>query len=383
MFLYNDSIQHDDFCITESLFNARFPTLSLLPVIYDNGAFFIRCVQRKDGVLYRADKATQPSDITLVKKVLSFLAKQLEVSTHNLSQTRAKHINNLQSRYLITKENLATLNPDYIEIGFGSGRHILDIARNNPNKIVLGFEIHSPSIRQVLNAIALYHLENLFVCSFDARLGIQTIKPDSVSAMFLHFPVPWNKAKHRRVFSRQFLENSLEILKQNAKLHIRSDDYEYANDCIHEALQTNYTHFEVFKNRDIQIVSKYEARWSRMQKDMYDIYIFKNKKSQNAIKKSVPSFALPQEIALESICNKKVVQDKIFVSIGDLYRTKESTKVQKRVFQLAFGSCAMPFNTYVVAQNGNLSYFKEPLPIHTHIQAHTMLCHILQESCIN
>lgn len=384
MFIYNGDIKHDDFIIKEMFANQRFSNLFLIPIFYDEQIFFIRCVKRKNDFLYKVDKITRPSNLLLIKKVLQFIASKLDVITHNLNQTQNKHTRGMQLSCLINIERLFTLKPDYIEIGFGSGRHILDLAKKNPQKLILGFEIHTPSIRQVMNAIELHNLENLFICDFDARVGIQALNEKSVETLFLHFPVPWNKAKHRRVFNKEFLFNSFRILKDTGHINLRSDDYLYVLDGIKEAMSADYTHFEILKNKDIDIVSKYEARWSNMKKDIYEMRIFQHNIEKYAYDNFDNVFILPKlDKSLESLCNKKWVQDSIFISIGDIYSTK-STSETISIANITFGSFYMPFNTYLILnQNKELRYLKEPLHIRSHIQAHDFLCKIFKDSYKN
>lgn len=380
MFICDTSIQNE-FTIMESLVNTRFHNISLIPVIYKDNMFFIRCIQRKNDFLYKVDKLTRPNDLLLIKKVLQFMADKLEVVTHNLNQTQTKHTKGMHSGYLIDTNTLAELKPDYVEIGFGSGRHILDLAKSNPQKIILGFEIHTPSIRQVMNAIDIYGLQNLFICNLDARLGIQALHTKSVETIFLHFPIPWNKAKHRRVFHRDFLENSFRILKENGHINIRSDDAEYVRDSIQEAMSADYTHFEILKNKDTHIVSKYEERWHNMQKDIYEMRIFKHDFKTQNYDNNDAIFTFPQNLkSLQPFCNQKWMQDSIFINIGDLYHSSKNIKHQVSIAQLAFGSFYMPFNTYLVIDDyKGLHYLKNPLSINSHIKAHTFLCKILQD----
>lgn len=369
-----DVCKQDDFTITKPLVNARFPDISIIPVAHKNTQFFVRCIKRQSDFLYKVDKLTRPSDLLLIKKVLRFMADKLDVVTHNLNQTQAKHTRGMHSNHIIDSKELADLKPCFIEIGFGSGRHILNLAESNPEKIVLGFEIHTPSIRQVMNAIAINKLQNLFICNFDARLGIQALRTNEVDTIFLHFPVPWNKAKHRRVFSRDFIENSFRILKEKGHINIRSDDLEFVQDSIKEAMSADFTHFEILKNKDMQIVSKYEERWHNMQKDIYEMHIFKQGFKWQA-KNDEATFTLPKLSNLQPFCNQKWVQDSIFINIGDLYLNDSSTSIA----QIAFGSFYMPFNTYIAVDKiQGLCYLKKPLNINSHIKAHEFLCKILQ-----
>jgi len=51
-------------------------------------------------------------------------------------------------------------------VGFGSGRHLLHQAINNPDILFIGIEIHFPSIEQVLKQIT---IKNLHVVSVDSE----------------------------------------------------------------------------------------------------------------------------------------------------------------------------------------------------------------------
>ncbi len=373
------NIKHDNFYIAEYLVNNKYPNLQILPILYNNSIFFIRCIKRDNDFLYKIDKLTRPNDLNIIKKVLNFISSGLDIISHNLNKVNKKHTKGMQTGFLLNENELKNIKPDLIEIGFGSGRHIIDLANSNTNKIILGFEIHFPSIRQVLNAIELYEIKNLYICNFDARQIIQTLDINSVDTIFLHFPVPWNKAKHRRVFSRDFLENSFRILKNNGYINIRSDDFEYVRDSINEALSADHAHFEVLKNKDTKIISKYEQRWTNLKKDIYELHIFKQPlyDKQQSLSQIDFEFDIKQ-INFLDICNKKWIHDSIFINIGDLYYSKPNSKRNISVVQISFGSFYMPFNTFLILEDNKLHYLKQPLNIKSHTIAHKFLCNILK-----
>lgn len=383
MFLQTNQ-QHNDFYIMDYLVNARFQNLRMLPILYNNEIFFIRCIQREKDFLYKIDKLTKPNNLVKIKEILLFLSNGLEVIQHNLYQTNTKHIKGAQTDYLVKQDKIMNLNPDFIEIGFGSGRHILDLAINNPDKVIVGFEIHAPSIRQVLNAIEIHGLKNLYICNLDARLGIQSFTHTNVTTIFLHFPIPWNKTKHRRVFNRDFLENSFRILKDDGFIDIRSDDENFIKDSINEALSAKFAHFKVLKNKNTEIISKYEARWKKMQKDIYDLHIFKENIAE--IQNLYISTSFDFEFSLQDLsqfCNQKWIKDSVFINIGDLYYSDPKADNKIYIAQIAFGSFYMPFNTYLVLEkNGNLHYLKKPLDIQSHRLAHEFLCKILFQQAL-
>ncbi|OBV28887.1 tRNA (guanosine(46)-N7)-methyltransferase TrmB [Helicobacter sp. CLO-3] len=208
----------------------------------------------------------------------------------------------------------------HLEIGFGSGRHILALAQSRPESIIIGLEIHTPSIEQVLRQIELLGLKNLFVLCMDARVLVEILPRGSLERIYIHFPVPWNDSPSKRVFSARFLTHAINALKQNGEVEFRTDDEKYFDDVlqiaqkaesnIKSSLESNaksnikssldssadkatsadssafqstpqntlikVTHA---KNIDKSVISKYEARWRRQSKDIFDIHIKKLAKS--------------------------------------------------------------------------------------------------------
>lgn len=389
----------------------------------------IYCIHKNDSYLYKLDKITKPP-LNIAKKILKILATNLQVITHNLNATNT-HAKGFESKFFIdTNRILDSINrldsinldaknteskpqnilqkiaPQIIEIGFGSGRHILSLAQKNKKKSLLGFEIHAPSIRQTLHNIATKTLQNLYICDMDARAALPLLQEKSLEAIYLHFPVPWNDAPHRRVMSAEFLQTCLALLCKNGVLHLRSDDRAYVDDTIALALECERAHFSVRKNAATSVISKYEARWSSQDKDIYDVYIYADFMESSADSKqsleSTSDFTFDFRLdSLQPFANKKWLFSDTFVSLGDLFIV-ESAKPQidtspfqrlshddlnlqnldSKILKLTFGSFNVPFSTYLILQNGKLSYLLRPLPIKAHILAHKNLCEILKDSKI-
>lgn len=110
-----------------------------------------------------------------------------------------------------------------VEIGFGSGRHLLHQAQNNPNVLFIGIEIHKPSIEQVLKQINIQNIKNIYILEYDARLFMELLPSNSVGKIFVHFPVPWDKKPHRRVISAAFVNEAKRVLMAQGTLELRTD----------------------------------------------------------------------------------------------------------------------------------------------------------------
>ncbi|MCE3577043.1 tRNA (guanosine(46)-N7)-methyltransferase TrmB, partial [Campylobacter jejuni] len=117
----------------------------------------------------------------------------------------------------------------YIEIGFGSGRHLLYQAKENPNVLILGVEIYNPALTQVAKLAKAQNVNNILLIQSDARLLLSVLKSKSVEKIFLHFPVPWDKKPHRRVIGKDFCKECARVLTQNGRFELRTDSFEYFN----------------------------------------------------------------------------------------------------------------------------------------------------------
>ncbi len=130
--------------------------------------------------------------------------------------------------------------PRVLEIGFGNGDSLVDMAAGNPDTDFLGVEVHEPGVGHCLIRIGEAGASNLRLIMHDAidvlehQLGRATL--DRVN---LYFPDPWPKKRHhkRRIVSPAFLALVASRLKPGGHLHIATDWENYAEH-IDETLAT-------------------------------------------------------------------------------------------------------------------------------------------------
>ena len=74
----------------------------------------------------------------------------------------------------------------------------------------------------------------------------------------------------------------MRVLGQGGVLHLRSDDEVYFKDALILALFLPCVNAKIHKNQKLAITSKYEARWERHHKDIYDLKLYKGDCADNA-----------------------------------------------------------------------------------------------------
>lgn len=121
--------------------------------------------------------------------------------------------------------------PITLEIGFGNGDSLAEMAKQSPDKNFLGIEVHRPGVGRLLHLIKEYELSNLRVIQDDAvEVLKQRIPKHSIDSVQLFFPDPWHKKKHnkRRIVQTDFVQLIHSLLKTNGIFHLATDWKAYA-----------------------------------------------------------------------------------------------------------------------------------------------------------
>ncbi|MEW5986410.1 MAG: tRNA (guanosine(46)-N7)-methyltransferase TrmB [Chloroflexota bacterium] len=128
--------------------------------------------------------------------------------------------------------------PLLLEIGFGGGQFLLDLAQRHPGANVLGVEIAAPSLRKAGRRIGRAAVANVRLLHADAQLALWGLcAPGTISGLYVNFPDPWPKSGHhqRRLINLRFLDLVATRLRPNSPLAIATDDADYAQiiaDCL-------------------------------------------------------------------------------------------------------------------------------------------------------
>ena len=135
-------------------------------------------------------------------------------------------------------ELLPTLKPttgDILEIGFGAGEHVRDLALGNPDKIIIGAEPFMNGVASLLSAITddktnlvFDEYKNIRIWADDVRDFLRETDSKFEQIWILH-PDPWPKARHekRRLLSAEFLNTLSKYLTPDGEIIIGTDHWEY------------------------------------------------------------------------------------------------------------------------------------------------------------
>lgn len=121
--------------------------------------------------------------------------------------------------------------PVVLEIGFGMGDSLLEMAQNAPEMNFLGIEVHTPGVGRILNNMHQNGVTNLRVMQDDAIEVLEhCISDNSLARLQLYFPDPWHKKKHhkRRMVQPEWVQRVYKKLQPGGVLHMATDWEPYA-----------------------------------------------------------------------------------------------------------------------------------------------------------
>jgi tRNA (guanine-N7-)-methyltransferase len=121
--------------------------------------------------------------------------------------------------------------PRVIEIGFGNGENLVELASAHPERDYLGLEVHLPGVGRVLLEADRIGLTNLRIACRDAVEVLERRIPErSLAEVLVLFPDPWHKQRHhkRRLIQPPFAALLASRLEPGGVLHLATDWQPYA-----------------------------------------------------------------------------------------------------------------------------------------------------------
>ena len=140
--------------------------------------------------------------------------------------------------------------PLWLEIGFGSGEHLLNQAKLNPEVVFFGCEPYINGVASLLAKIKEKRINNIFIYPGDVRNLFDVLPSNSIDRVFLLYPDPWPKKRHnrRRFVNPEYLIPLCRVMKIAAQFRIATDVKEYCSHAFQEVLKLDFIMKEQNKN---------------------------------------------------------------------------------------------------------------------------------------
>ena len=120
--------------------------------------------------------------------------------------------------------------PCHLEIGFGMGEALLEIACKHQGNNYLGVDVYLPGVGQLLLGIREMGLTNVRIDRRDVMEVLALLPGASLASVSLFFPDPWPKQRHhkRRLVQAPFVEKLKHVLEPGGHFHAATDWDHYA-----------------------------------------------------------------------------------------------------------------------------------------------------------
>ena len=149
-----------------------------------------------------------------------------------------------------------------LEIGFGNGEHLRDLAIQNSESIIVGAEPFANGVAALLSAITnesdnelIEQYKNIRIFPDDVRLLLKDFNTAQFDEIWVLHPDPWPKARHnkRRLLNHDFLNLLSKHIGKTGKIIIGTDHWEYYDWIKNESKETNLeiksTSLDIIKTR--------------------------------------------------------------------------------------------------------------------------------------
>lgn len=170
--------------------------------------------------------------------------------------------------------------PRTLEIGFGNGEHLANLAAAHPERDYLGIEVHRPGVGHLLMLAAERGLTNVRASQHDAVEVLNgQIVPASLDEVLVLFPDPWHKKRHhkRRLIQPPFVELIATRLRAGGVFRLATDWEEYAQQMLEVigAATTRFTNLspsnDWMPRPEERAPTRFEKRGARLGHGVWDL----------------------------------------------------------------------------------------------------------------
>jgi tRNA (guanine-N7-)-methyltransferase len=143
----------------------------------------------------------------------------------------------------------------WLEIGFGSGEHLLWQAEQHPEIGLIGCEPFLNGVASLLGRIEAMGVNTVRIHDGDAREVLGWLPKDSLGRIFLLFPDPWPKKRHakRRLLSPETVTQLAQSLRSGGEIRFATDSADYAGEALRAMLASPELEWTAASAKDCHI----------------------------------------------------------------------------------------------------------------------------------
>jgi tRNA (guanine-N7-)-methyltransferase len=111
------------------------------------------------------------------------------------------------------------------EIGSGSGSHLVEFAKRNPQHLAIGVELRFKRLYKTLEKAEQLNLANILLMLVNAHKIEKYLPKNSLSGVYINFPDPWSKRRwlKHRIMQQSWIDSICTLLKPGAYISYKTD----------------------------------------------------------------------------------------------------------------------------------------------------------------
>lgn len=145
--------------------------------------------------------------------------------------------------------------PVWLEVGFGSGEHMVHQAQLHSDIGIIGCEPFVNGVASLLSKLRDSPCSNIRIHAGDVRDVMDCLPRHALSRVFLIYPDPWPKKRHhrRRFMTPEYLQPLADVMKPGACLRLATDIADYARQAVEEISLSTEFEWEPSRQEDWQV----------------------------------------------------------------------------------------------------------------------------------
>ncbi len=176
----------------------------------------------------------------------------------------------------------------HLEIGSGTGIHFSRLCSHHPKEYFLALELKYKPLIQTIKKVRDLNCCNGKIIRYDAALLDHLFEKKELNNIYIHFPDPWPKTKHKknRLLTNEFLQKLYQTQKTNSLLEFKTDARDYFLKSIEVFKNSGYKLIEYSENlhenkkedrKFLETLSQFEFLFFQKRKPIHYALFIKNK----------------------------------------------------------------------------------------------------------
>ena len=172
-----------------------------------------------------------------------------------------------------------------LEIGHGNGVFLTELAQAHPEEHFIGAELSRGATARTFRRLQRAMVTNVRLYQGCARFLVRNVlAPHSLKAVYVNYPDPWPKRRHRdrRLFRPQFLALLSARLENGGTVQLTTDYQEYFASAVTAAEASGLFDVRVTHTPQSALRTKYGQKWRALNRTAYHVVFRQRKASPTA-----------------------------------------------------------------------------------------------------